>query len=227
MTVKWIFQYWTGSAWATLENATLDHILEELNGTEETMFNLPNTAANRAIITSNVSVDVFYNGTLIFPGLLTGAKYTAANLQCYVYNPVFVNLKQGITTLTKAYSSVAANTILADIVALTSGVSVGSCPTTLISIKFTNANAFDAMAALAKALGLYYWGASGAINIGTRDATTYTPTVFEMGTSRGIDRSKQYGIVIVKGVDINGVQIRVAQVVAAPSRFSLTRKLLI
>ena len=116
---KWLFQYWNGSAWATLANVTFDHVMEELNGSEEAVFNIPNTAANRAIIASNVLVNVLYNGSIIYPGLLTGAKYTSTNLQCYVYSPVFVALKQATATLTKVYTSVAANSILADIVACT------------------------------------------------------------------------------------------------------------
>jgi hypothetical protein len=181
--------------------------MEELNGSEEAVFNIPNTSANRAIIASNVLVNVLYNGSVIYPGLLTGAKYTSTNLQCYVYNPVFVALKQATATLTKVYTSVAANSILADIVACTSGVSIGSCPSTAVSLTFKNSNAFDALVALAKGLGLYYWGVSagggstnGTINIGTRDATTYTPSIYEQSTSRGIDRSKQYSKVIINGV---------------------------
>lgn len=215
MAGNWSFQFWNGSAWATLANVSLDHVLEELNGNEEVVFNLPNTAANRAIIASNVPVNVLYNCTVIYAGLLTGAQYTSANLQCYVYNPVFVALKQAPQNLTKTYTSIAANLILTDIAALTIGVSVGDCPTTPVSIKFTNAQAFDAMTSLTKALGLYYWGVSadcgsfdGTINIGTRDTTAYTPTIYETTTKRGIDRSKQYGTVIIKGVDVNGVQIQ-------------------
>ncbi len=70
-------------------------------------------------------------------------------------------------------------------------------------------SATGSMKSAARALGLYYWGSGGNIYIGTRDATTYTPTVFEYNTKWGIDRSKQIGTVIVKGASIvNGAQIQ-------------------
>ena len=146
-------------------------------------------------------------------GLLTGADYTAANLQCKIYNGCYVAMKQATGVINKNYNSTAANLILADIVSFCWGVNVGSCPTTPVSIKFSNANPFDAMVALTKGLGLYYWGdmwGIGAcqINIGTRDSSNYMPTLFEIGTKRGIDRSKQIQKVVILGTDVNGVQIQ-------------------
>jgi len=218
VTAKYLFQYYNGATWTTLSGVTFDHTLEELNGTEEFIFNLPNTPGNRAIIANNVLLNASYNGSVIFYGLLTGADYTAANLQCKVYNPVFVALKQATGALTKSYTSVAATSILQDILALTSAqaspfipaITAGSCPSTQVSIKYSNANPFDAMVTLTKALGLYYWGDGNAltINIGTRDATVFTPTIYEQGTKRGIDRSKQIGQVVITGTDVSGVQIQ-------------------
>ncbi len=218
MAPKYLFQYYNGSSWTSLSGVTFDHTLEELNGTEELIFNLVNTSGNRAIVANNVLLNASYNGSVIFYGLLTGADYTAANLNCKVYNPVFVALKQATGVLNKSYASVATNSILADILALTAAqvspyipaITAGVCPTTAVSIKFTNANPFDAIVSLTKALGLYYWGDGNAltINIGTRDATVQTPTIYEQGTKRGIDRSKQIGQVVVKGTDVNGVQIQ-------------------
>src|ERR1700690_2371694 len=151
MAAKYLFQYYNGSSWTTLSGVTYDHTLEELNGTEEFIFNLPNTSGNRAIIANHVLLNASYNGSVIFYGLLTGADYTAANLQCKVYNPVFVALKPATGALTKSYTSVSANSILQDIVALTSAqaspfipaITAGSCPATQVSIKYSNANPFD------------------------------------------------------------------------------------
>jgi len=55
---SWQFQYWNGSAWINFQNAQIDHIMEELSslsggnaaGQEESVFDIPNTAANRATI---------------------------------------------------------------------------------------------------------------------------------------------------------------------------------
>jgi hypothetical protein len=218
LAAKYLFQYCNGATWTTISGVTFDHTLEELNGTEEFIFNLPNTPGNRTIIANNVLLNASYNGSVIFYGLLTGADYTAANLNCKVYNPVFVALKQATGVLNKSYTSVAANSILADIIALTAAqaspfvpaITAGACPTTAVSIKFTNANPFDAMVSLTKALALYYWGDGNAltINIGTRDNTVQTPTIYEQGTKRGVDRSKQIGQVVIKGTDVSGVQIQ-------------------
>ena len=191
--------------------------MEELNGTEEAIVNIPNTAPNRALIANNVGFAIQYNGYWMFTdsgvGLLTGADYTAANLQCKIFNGCYVAMKQATGVLNKNYNSIAANLILADIVAFCWGVNIGACPTTPVSIKFSNANPFDAMVALTKALGLYYWGdmwgiGNCQISIGTRDASNYTPTLFEIGTKRGIDRSKQIQKVVILGTDVNGVQIQ-------------------
>ena len=208
---SWEFQYWDGSHFSALVDAEIDHVLEELNGNEECIFTLPNTSGNLTLIASDVLVNVLYNGTVIFYGILTGARYSAVSLQCYLYNPVFVQLKKSINVLSHNYDNVAADTILADIAALTSGITVGSCPATTLSIKFSNANGYDAVVALAKALGLHYWGVpltdgsiGGSINIGTRDSTQYTPTIFESSCKNAVDRSKQIGTVVITGLDNTG-----------------------
>ncbi len=213
------FQYSLGGfSWANLNGATLDHSLEELCGTEEVIINLPNTAANRSIISQNVYVAVNYDGYWTYIGLLTGADYTNINLQCKIYNPVYVALKQSPNVVNQIYNQVSANQILQDIVNLCTPstnpfipqIYNGGAPTTLVSIKFNNANPFDAVVALAKALGLHYWGNSSNIYIGTRDSNTYfpDPSTFEVSSKHGVDRSKQIGQVIIQGTDVNGVQIQ-------------------
>ena len=137
---------------------------------------------------------------------------------CKVYNPVFVALKQATGVLNKSYDSVGCKLYSCRYFSshcrsskpFHSSHNGWSLPDNRVSIKFTNANPFDAMVSLTKALGLYYWGDGNAltINIGTRDNTVQTPTIYEQGTKRGVDRSKQIGQVVIKGTDINGVQIQ-------------------
>ena len=66
----WQLQYWNGSAWINFANAQINHTLEELSsvgGQEELVFDLPNTAANRALVQSKPFVQALFNGTAIFP----------------------------------------------------------------------------------------------------------------------------------------------------------------
>ena len=204
----WQFQYWNGSAWLNFSGAYLnDHVLEELSsvgGQEEVLFSMPNTAANRSIVLGKPQAQALFNGNVAYSGVLFAVDFTPALLTCYIYNPVFVALEQATSVMgnpTQTYSGGAANTILAAICACVpnNAVTVGSCPTTPVTITFTNAQPMDAVKDLAEKLGLVYWGANGQINIGTRDSTVHTPSVFEHTSKRSCDWSKQVGTVIVKG----------------------------
>lgn len=232
----WTIQYWSGSAWVTWPNVSLDHVLMELNGAsstatgqEEFVFNVPNTAVNRAIIANNVYVQILYqapgapNSYQIFVGLCTGAQYTSANLQCIAYNPTFVALQQG-SNVNLNFSGTGGdapqpvNQILASIAALAQGYTVDSfgtpniqvnCSTSFVAIKFTNVSPWTAALALADALGLNLWctgnpvGGGGTVYIGTRPQSAVTLTQFETGTKRGIDRSKTIGTVIIQSSSLD------------------------
>jgi hypothetical protein len=225
---NWAVNYWDGNAWTPVANAQIDSQgnMEELDGQEQAVFNVPNTSANQMALglnspaASNVPVQIVYRGKQIWMGVCTGAQMTAANLQCIAYNAVFLALKQAPNTVNYTGNLALINMKASDILdlilqAAATGVYAGTCPSTVIPlITFNNANPLDACKALAQALNLDYWG-SGTVgnlqfNIGTRDATTYTDADFEYEatTQRGLDRSQQVNTVIVQGTDGNGNSIQ-------------------
>jgi hypothetical protein len=217
---KILIQYYNGG-WVTLPNAQLDHVMEELDGAEEFVFNVVNTAANRTALhltvadTTNVLVKISYAGTSVFIGVLTAAVANAINLQCTAYNAAFLALKQSTVVFNATYTTQNASVILDDIIAAVGGtVSAGSCPSSDVSITFSDMNAFDAVALLAKTLNKDYYGTvtdfdtqASIISILTRDASTWTPLFFVIDTSRGIDRSKKIGKVVINGFDTTGTKI--------------------
>ncbi len=224
----WQIKFWDSVAnWVTIEDAEVEYITEELNGTEEAVFKIPNTAANRSALHldsltpeasfpyDNVIVQIIYKSNVVFTGLCTGAEYSPAFLRCLLYNPTFTFLKQAPATVTASYVNVGANYILSYIIAasgLTSYVTQDwdRCSATPATINFKKTNAYDAVAALAKCVGLHFWGTgvygtSGSypcITVGTRDATIHAlPSRIE-NFSRGIDRSKKYATVVIQSTDI-------------------------
>ena len=219
----WQFNYWTGSTWSLLNGVNLDHIMEELSGTEEFVFNIPNTSANQVLLgvdspsSSNVYVQVLYVGAnaplgfQIFLGICTGATLTKSNIQCICYNPTYLALKQAPNLVSLSVVAQPANQVMGQILSLAGATQIqgGACPNTNVSLDINNLNAFDAIAALAKALNLDYWGSGNqnycVINIGTRDATAYSDAnfIYETTTQRSFDRSQQYSMVIVLGTDVS------------------------
>ncbi len=231
------FSYWNGTVWIPLTNASLDHVMEELDGTEEFVFNIPNTSANATALglsdptDENVLVQITYNGQQMYLGTCTGSQMTATNHQCICYNPVYLALKQAPYIVNyNTQGSLAADWVASQILQKC-GINASSSSLNIISIAFLgvspipnvniniqNANAFDALVALAQALNLDYWSQGApnlAVNgtayfyIGIRDATTYSDAnfVYEATTQRSLDRSQQYKTVIVNGIDQNGNSI--------------------
>lgn len=228
--VSWQFQYWNGSAWVNFANAQIDHVMEELSslsgggnaaGQEECVFDIPNTAANRAIVQALPYAQCLFNGALIFPlanqcAVVGKLSYTPTVIEVTLYNAVFMKLAQASSTVTQAYTNTAVATIAAYICGL-AGVTVGAMPSETVSITFNNENCFTAMQDLAAAAGLDYWGDGNGFNIGTRDSTLQTLGLIDSNSKRGLDYSKTVDTVIVNGVNANGAAI---QGVAYSSGFS-------
>ena len=208
--MTWQLQYWNGSAWSSFSNAQLDHILEELSGHEELVFALPNDAQNRTIVQSKPFVQVLFNGSVIYPlsggkAILAAPQYSPTKIAVTAYNYVFVQLSQASQTVTQSYTNTAVSVIASYICGLAS-LSVGLMPDLNVSIKFQDTNCFTALQNLAAACGCDYW-ADSAFNIGTRDGTIQTLGYVGSNSKRGLDFSKQIDQVIIKGVDVSGVQI--------------------
>jgi len=80
----WAIEYWDGTNWVKLK-ATLDKIVQELDGHEEASFKIANTATNRNIVAQDRDVRISFNNTIIFKGLLTGATYSKNLITCICY----------------------------------------------------------------------------------------------------------------------------------------------
>jgi hypothetical protein len=109
--------------------------------------------------------------------------------------------------VTGVYDQKPASTIAADLVAGT-GLTLGYCPSTPVSVVFYHANRLDCFKFLAAALNLDLYSISGTyINLATKGAgVVWTPSSISVST-RGLDRSKQRTKVIVRGIDCWGNHI--------------------
>jgi len=187
-----------------LVDAQLDKIVDELDGIVYAYFFLANNAENRDLVSTDRSVVIKYDGTTIFEGTLTGAKYEVNILRCIAYDSVYYDMDG--KTHTGSYSSTAASTILSNI-CTDAGVTAGECPSDALSIKFTDTDCWVAARFLAYALNKDYWTSDGTtFNIGDKgsDQGEFTPTAIGR---REIDRAKSYNKVIVKGYDADGNEI--------------------
>lgn len=120
-----------GSTWVAGIISGTNGLMEELNGHEEVTFTIPSTSANRTLVASDVTVLIYYDGTLIFTGNLTAPDYKQGEIVCTAYNAAYEKMQR--TTLTVSHSYEAVDTILAAIVAAAgSPTQAGNSPTSLL-----------------------------------------------------------------------------------------------
>lgn len=184
----------------TTEIGILEKIEEELNGHEVAIVRLANDSSNRTLISTDKDVQIEWNTTVIFTGILKGADYRRGTLHCKVYNKCYEKMENKFFTGT--YSATAANTILAAICAA-AGVTAGSCPSTLVSVRFDNATCLDSAQFIADAVNKDFWSVGLTFNIGDRGTAKGSITVISE-PKRGIDRAKQKNRVLIRGVDEEG-----------------------
>ena len=75
---------------------------ETLNDHEEAQLTLVNSSSNRALVASNKTVRVKYDGNVIFTGQLAALDYGATVLKCVLYNAVYEAMKA--KTITADYT---------------------------------------------------------------------------------------------------------------------------
>jgi len=191
----------------TFTGAILLDIYEELDGHLEAGIKLANTAGNRTIVASDEEVRIQYSASTMMEGLLQGIDYSQDWLTCIVYNACFSKMQE--KEITGTYEGIAANTILGDI-CTAAGVTAGSCPSTLISVRFNKTECFEAAVYIADCCNNNYWPSGGTatptFNIGARGSAKGTVTDFSV-SNRGIDRAKKRDKVYVRGVDADGLEI--------------------
>lgn len=203
MVAKWVFEYFTDPATWTAFDAKLRHIDEILNGHEEAQLSIINSSANRTFVSTNKTVQIKYDGNVIFTGLLSAHEYGTSNISCILYNSVFEALKT--KTFTATYATAEAANVIAAAICAEAGVTLGSCPSTPIAVRFDEANCYDALMFLCDCLNSDFSTSGNIFNIAARGSAK-SVTNYKI-KSRGIDRSKQRDKIRVKGTDVNGVEI--------------------
>jgi concanavalin A-like lectin/glucanase superfamily protein len=205
---SWIIQYYTGSAWVTKTDAVIEQIIDEVNGQlgtagqQEFDFIIPNTPANMTFVQTDQQVQILWGNTSVFAGLLRAYKAKFTTITATVYNNVFELMRK--QTITGKYNGVAASTVLAAVCAAC-GMTVGSCPTIVISTQFNATDCYTAALNIANILGLNLFNSGNTVNIALKGNQTPTAITIDTESEVDIDRSKAgYDGVIIRGVDQAG-----------------------
>ncbi|MGD6850737.1 MAG: hypothetical protein ACQCN6_01600 [Candidatus Bathyarchaeia archaeon] len=190
--------------WTALK-AEFQNTDETLNGYEEATFKIANTAANRALVASNLDAQIKFDGTVIFSGELSALEYENRKILCIVYNKVYEAMKR--KTVTGTYEDTAADTVLAAI-CTAAGVTDGDCPSTHVSVRFERCDCYSAATWLAKAVTKDFYSSSGTtFNIGDRGSAKSLDNAKISVSNRGLDRSKKRDKIYIRGCDENGVRV--------------------
>ncbi len=135
----WVIEYWdTDTSTFIPFKATWDQTNEELDGDCYATFYLANSAENRALIQQDLLVAVWFDDTLVFSGTLSGGDLGSKRIKAVIYDTVMLTLDEA-EPISGVYDQKAASTIAADLVAGT-GITLGDCPSTPVSVVFYNAN---------------------------------------------------------------------------------------
>jgi len=167
--VRWKIQYYDGT-WQLKSDAVVEQIVQELDGHEEAIFYLPNTASNRSFVSTNQRIRILFGSQVLFTGRLYGTEYRNDILRCFVYIECYETMKA--RTHSGTYNNVSAQTILQNI-CNDAGVVAGECPDSPVSVRFHYATCFDAATFLAKTLNRDFWAdyddsGNPRFNIGVR-----------------------------------------------------------
>jgi hypothetical protein len=203
----WVIEYWDNDSSTFIPfKASMEQTSEELDGDCVASFWIANSAENRALIQQDLLVNIWFDDELQFSGTLCGGDIKSSKIKAGLYDTVMLTLDEA-EPVTGVYDQKPASTIAADLVAGT-GILVGSCPGTALSVVFYHANRLDCFKFLAAALNLDLYSTSGTtINLAAKGAgVVWTPSSISV-SNRGLDRSKQRTKVIVRGLDCWGNHI--------------------
>jgi len=203
----WVIEYWdNGSSTFIPFKAEMEQTSEELDGDCVASFWIDNSAENRVLIQQDLLVNIWFDDELQFSGTLCGGDIKSSKIKALLYETVMLTLDEA-EPVNGVYDQKSASEIAADLVSGT-GISVGSCPATALSVVFYHANRLDCFKFLAAALNLDLYSTDGTtINLAVKGAgVVWTPSSISVST-RGLDRSKQRTKVIVRGLDTYGNHI--------------------
>ena len=190
-------------------SADLKQIVDDLTtGESSASFTIPNTDFHRDLVDNRALVAIFFDNYLLYSGILSVANLSNSKIEAVLLDAAILMLDEA-EPVTGVYDQIPANEILTEVLAATpgTGIAVGDCPATPISVVFYKANRLDIVKFLAEATASEFWPSNGTtINIGSRGGTYWTPDKVFV-SRRGIDKSKIADKVIIRGVDQFGRHI--------------------
>jgi hypothetical protein len=188
-----------------LTDATVKQIRQELNSpTERAKIKWGNNISNRAIVTTEPTIDIKFNNETIFSGVLGEISYGQKELDIVVYDIVYNALMKKV--INNNYSEQTPSTILTAI-ASAGGVIGSTSETGSLSVRFNNTICFDAIEWEGQATNTGYYSSGGTtINIGDRGSDKGTVPILSF-SRRAISYYEKRDKVIIRGVDENGADI--------------------
>ena len=199
--------------------AKIEQILEEITPESYATFKVPKTyqylniARDIRYPSNQYFAGLWYPDSMrppIYQGILVGAQLEGKFIKFTIVDGAIVKLDRS-EPYTGVFDETPAVDMLLEIFDdLDLDVSIGDCPSSEMSVVFYNANPLDIVKFVADALGLEYWGDGyQTINIGSRGLNQWYPNYRRVfAETSGVDSSKNYDRVIVRGVDLMGRHIR-------------------
>ncbi len=199
--------------------AKIEQILEEITPESYATFKVPKTyeylniARDIRYPSNQYYAGLWYPDPMrspIYQGTLVGAQLEGKFIKFTIVDGAVIKLDRS-EPYTGVFDETPAVDMLLEIFEdLDLDVSIGDCPSTEMSVVFYNANPLDIVKFVADALGLEYWGDGyQTINIGSRGLNQWYPNYQRVfADTSGVDSSKNYDRVIVRGVDLMGRHIR-------------------
>lgn len=203
-----------GPSWTAVKPGRVTYG-ERQNNLRACVATVANTSANRSAFTHNTEVKVFLNGDQILYGQVKAPVDEGEFLKVKIVDRA-IQLTRDVWERDQGqsdkkvikYTTSAASTIGGHILSGT-GFSLGACPGTTVSIRFEYVTRLQAIAALAKALGLDWWvNDNKMVYIGTNNTARGTIGTCMWAKKEPDDEAKRDQI-FLKGVDDNGTAIEV------------------
>ena len=185
----------------------LTSIRQELNAPETAKFLISNDITGRELVDADSTVVIKYLSETVWTGTLQGIKYQQRYLECTCYDTVYDLLAKKV--INEDFDAKTVSTILTAIAGEVSGVSGSTTDAGAVNhtVTFRNAICYDAIKFLAQLANLDYYSSGGnTINIASR-GTHRGVIPIESVSRRGINRHQKRDKVIVRGQDVNGVDI--------------------
>ena len=206
----WTIQYWNGSSYTVMPDAVFYQIVDELNGQFEFDFQLPNSTEYMAFVQKDQTVQLLWDGNVIFNGLLKAYTSNFTYITATCYNNTFELMQKSF--ITGSYANQAPSAILNAICAA-SGMTPGTCSPAIgtpsyISLQFNDTDCLTALQTLAATCSVNCWNSGSTINLSIKGNQSPTALTATTQSTVNFDRSKaQYTGVVIRGINAYGQAI--------------------